>query len=87
MSKVVTIDRKGRLLLPKGIRKAAKLSAPGNLLVKVKSAGRVELFSVDSEMMKARRVAERKLANWREDDHEATRLVHRLAGVKKTETA
>lgn len=75
------------MLLPKETRESAKLRTPGKLLAQVKAEGRVELISVDSEMSGARQVAERKLANWREEDHEASKLAHRLAGVKKIEAA
>lgn len=79
MSESVTIDNKGRVLLPKKLRKAAGLALPGQAVATVVGEGRIELVAVDPEMKRARQIARMKLAGWREEEHEAEKLALHLA--------
>ena len=71
MSKSVTMDEKGRIVIPKDVRDAAKIKVPAKLLAIAKDKGKIELIIVDAEMKTAKAIAERKFAGWREEDHEA----------------
>jgi len=80
MDQVLSVDEKGRLVIPKKIREAAGLEAPGQLLLVMLRRGRIELVRVDPEMKSAKEIAKMKFKGWREEDHEAERLASRLAG-------
>ena len=85
MSDSISMDEKGRIVLPKNLRMAAGVQAPSLLVATVKGEGRIELVAVDAEMSRARHIAKRKLSGWREEDHEASKLAVRMAssGSKK----
>ncbi len=78
LSETTTIDKKGRLLIPKRIRDVAGISLPVNAVIRVREHGQIELIAVDLSMKKAREIARKKLAGWREEDHEADRAAARL---------
>jgi len=75
VGETVTIDDKGRLVLPKKIREEARIKANAVLLVDVIEEGHVELIDPEALMRKAREIATVKLQGWEEEDHEATRLI------------
>jgi AbrB family looped-hinge helix DNA binding protein len=79
----VTVDDKGRLVLPKKVREEARIKANAVLLVDVKEEGRVELIDPEALMRKAREIAKVKLQGWTEEDHEATRLITEEAMRRK----
>jgi len=74
LSKSVSMDRKGRIVIPKDIRDAAKINTPAKLLAIAKDRGKIELIIVDAGMKTAKAIAKRKFAGWREEDHEADSL-------------
>ena len=78
MSKSVNIDRKGRIVIPKDVRDAAKIKVPAKLLAIAKDKGKIELVIVDAGMKTAKTIAKRKFASWREEDHEADSLAIKL---------
>lgn len=78
MSKSVNMDKKGRIVIPKDVRDAAKIKVPVKLLVIAKDKGKIELVVVDTEMKTAKNIARRKFAKWREEDHEADSLAVKL---------
>ncbi len=79
MSKSLSMDEKGRIVIPKDVRDAAQIKVPAKLLAIARDKGRIELVIVDPSMKKAKAIATRKFAGWREKEHEADKLVLKLA--------
>ena len=71
MIKIVNMDRNGRVVIPKDVRAAAKITVPARLLVIAKDRGKIELIIVDPRMKRAKAIAKRRFAGWKEEDHEA----------------
>ncbi len=82
----VTVDKKGRLVLPKKVREEAHISVNSRLVARAKGEGRIELFDPDLLMMRAQEVGSRKLAGWNEKDHEATKTLSKLVRTHADET-
>ncbi len=78
LSKSVNMDGKGRIVIPKDVRDAAKIKAPAKLLAIAKDKGKIELIIVDASMKTAKTIAKRKFAGWREEYHEADSLTVEL---------
>ncbi len=78
MSKSLNMDKKGRIVIPKDVRDAAKMKAPAKLLAVAKDKGKIELIIVDTEMKTAKAIAKRKFTGWKEKDHEADSLAIKL---------
>ena len=77
MDEIVSMDSKGRLVLPKTIRAQARIDVNHELLVRATGIGRVELLDPDVLMAKARDVGSKKLSGWKEADHEAAAYLQR----------
>ncbi len=71
------VDSKGRLVLPKAVRAEARIEVNHELVVKVAGVGRVELLDPSVLMARAQEIGTRKLAGWKELDHEATGYLHK----------
>ena len=54
MAEVVSVDRAGRIVIPKSIRKAEGISDRAKLLIAVTDSGRVVLQKLDVESLAAR---------------------------------
>jgi len=81
MAESVTIDKKGRLVLPKGIRTRAEIKARSKLIVDVKAPGVIELRDVEAVLKQAQQTATKKLAGWRKEDHDIDKyLLEMVAG-------
>jgi DNA-binding transcriptional regulator/RsmH inhibitor MraZ len=78
VSATVTLDRKGRLLLPTRIRDAARLRVNARLVVRASGEGRVELLDPALLLRQAQEIGAQKRAGWKEDDHETTARLHEL---------
>ncbi len=78
MSGTVVVDSKGRVVLPKKIREQADITVNTRLVARVKGKGKIELINPDILMLKAQEIGAKKLAGWREEDHEATKLLTKL---------
>lgn len=74
---VVSIDEKGRLVLPKEARSRAGIRTPGKLLVTIEP-GAVKLIPIELIKENVRKIAREKLKDWKEDEHEATKLIKSL---------
>lgn len=72
------MDKKGRIVIPKDVRDAAKIRVPAKLLAIAKDRGKIELIIVDAGMKTAKAIAKRRFAGWRERDHEADSLAIEL---------
>ncbi len=77
-SHVVRLDQRGRLVLPRDVREAIGLGEGSRLLVKLREDGVIELIPLDGLYERVSGVFRRKLRNWREEDHEASRLLEEL---------
>ncbi len=71
------VDSKGGLVLPKAVRAEARIEVNHELVVKVAGVGRVELLDPSVLMARAQEIGTRKLAGWKELDHEATGYLHK----------
>ncbi len=78
LSKSVNMDKKGRIVIPKDVRDAAKIRVPAKLLAIAKDRGKIELIIVDAGMKTAKAIAKRRFAGWKEEDHEADSLAIEL---------
>ena len=85
VSASVTVDEKGRLVLPKKVREKARIRANSKLVAEAKGEGQIELFDPDLLMRRAQNVGSRKLSGWREKDHEATELLIMMKKEQKDE--
>jgi bifunctional DNA-binding transcriptional regulator/antitoxin component of YhaV-PrlF toxin-antitoxin module len=82
MSESVTMDEKGRLVLPKRVRESARISPNTKLVAVARGVGVVELYDLALSIAKAQEIGAKKLAGWREEDHETDALVFELARRK-----
>ncbi len=78
LSESTTVDRKGRLLIPRRIREAAGIKLPTRVLAIVRGVGRLDLVVVDPDLKRAREVARKKLSGWSEEEHEPEKLALKL---------
>ena len=81
MSEVVSVDEKGRLVLPKRVRAEARIGVQSKLVARAAGIGRVELFDPEVLTSEAQEIGAKKLAGWNEEDHEVTRYI--LESVKE----
>ena len=81
MSETVSIDEKGRLVLPKRVRQEAHIGVRTKLVARASGVGRVELSDPKVLTAQAQDVGAKKLAGWKEEDHKATSY---LVGSIKT---
>jgi len=82
MEETVSVDGKGRLVLPKSIRIEAEIEVNHDLVAKAIGPGIVELFDPDILMARAQDIGARKLASWKESDHEASAYVQKSVKAK-----
>lgn len=71
---VVNIDEKGRIILPKEIRKKAGIKTPGKMLIFSKNK-KVEIVPVSASLERAMNIASIKLVDWKEDNHKGEKLL------------
>lgn len=82
MGQSVTIDEKGRILLPSDARRKAGIRPKAKLLVEVRGAGVIELKDYDLLTQEVRKVAAKKLTGWKEDEHKEEKLLMRLSKAR-----
>ena len=80
MSETVSVDAKGRLVLPKKVREAAGIRGGAELLARVSEVGMVELSDPEVLRARAREIGAKKLEGWKEESHEATAYLVRSVG-------
>jgi AbrB family looped-hinge helix DNA binding protein len=86
VSETVTVDEKGRLVLPKKVREKAGIGKNTRLVARADGVGRVELTDPRVVAARAQKIGAEKLAGWKEEEHEATAYL--LGSMKrKNETA
>lgn len=79
VSETVTVDNKGRMVLPKSVREKAGIKLHARLLAEVKGPGVVELRDSTVLIRKVREVATKKLTGWKEEEHREDKLLKELA--------
>ncbi len=77
MEYVVSIDERGRIVLPAEVRRRLGLKGKRKVLIRVRNNGVVELIVMNKIYNDIARVFEEKFKNWREEDHEASKLLMR----------
>ncbi len=77
MATVVTIDHKGRTVIPKCLREKANIQVPGKLVMVPKEEGCIEIVQVEEDLEQAKRIAAQKLKGWREEAHHGEHLLLR----------
>jgi bifunctional DNA-binding transcriptional regulator/antitoxin component of YhaV-PrlF toxin-antitoxin module len=82
MSETVSVDEKGRLVLPKKIREKARIGVNVKLVAKASGIGRVELSDPRILVAQAQEIGAKKLARWREEDHQAATYLLRSMRTK-----
>ena len=75
---VVRVDEKGRIVLPAEVRRALGVRAGDRVVVVVRGDGVAEVYPLARLLERVRRVFEEKLRGWREEEHEASKLLARL---------
>lgn len=83
MSESVTIDEKGRLVIPRDARRRAGLKAGSRLLVDVRGPGIIELRDYETLSRAVKKIAAEKLSGWREEAHKEDKLLLKLQGEEK----
>ncbi len=78
MEYVVNIDERGRLVLPAEIRRRLGLKGKRKVLIRVRDDGIIELIVMDKIYNDIARVFEEKFKNWKEENHEASKLLMRV---------
>jgi AbrB family looped-hinge helix DNA binding protein len=79
MARYVTLDEKGRIVLPSDTRRRAGLKPGSKLLVEVRGAGITELRDYNTLSSEVQRVAAKKLTGWREEEHREEKLLTKLS--------
>jgi len=80
MGYVVKVDDRGRVLLPSEVRRRLGLRRGSRLLLRVTEDGRLEAIPLERELREVARVFEERFRGWREEDHEASRLLLEVVG-------
>jgi len=78
MEFVVSIDERGRILLPSELRRRLGLRKGDKVVIKVRDEGVIELYLLSRLYSKVSNVFEEKFKNWREEDHEASKLLFKM---------
>ncbi len=78
MEYVVVIDERGRIVLPSAVRKRLNIRGKGKVVVRLRSDGVIELIPLSKLRREVEEVFEEKFREWREEDHEASRLLREM---------
>lgn len=78
METVVVIDSRGRILIPSEVRKRLGIRGGSRLLVRVRDDNVIELVPLDKLFEEVSKIFEDRFRDWREEDHEASKLLEAL---------
>ena len=78
MEIVVAVDDRGRVLIPREVRRRLGIRGKSRMLLRVRGDGVIELIPLDKLFREVSEIFERRFRDWREEDHEATRLLKSL---------
>lgn len=79
MAQTVTIDERGRIVLPNDARRKAGIKPKAKLLVEVRGAGIIELKDYDLLTREVNKIATKKLTGWKEEEHKEEKTLMRLS--------
>ena len=71
MEFLVSIDRRGRLLIPVDVRRRLGIRDGSRVLLRVRDDGVLEVVPFDKLLREVSEVFDSKFRDWREEDHEA----------------
>ncbi len=78
MEVVVIVDKRGRVLIPSEVRKRLGIKGRSRMLLRVRDDGVIELIPLDELYREVSEIFERRFREWREEDHEASKLLRVL---------
>lgn len=78
MEYVVSIDERGRVLIPGEVRRRVGLRGRSRVLVRVREDGVIELIPLEKLFSEVSKIFEEKFRGWREEEHEASRILEDL---------
>ncbi len=78
MEYVVTINERGRIVLPSEVRRLLGIKGKSKVIIKVRSNGIIELIPFNKIYNEVARVFEEKFQGRKEEDHEASKLLFKL---------
>ncbi|RLG84822.1 MAG: AbrB family transcriptional regulator [Thermoprotei archaeon] len=78
MEYVVSIDERGRVLIPGEVRRRVGLKGRSRVLVRVREDGVIELVPLEKLFSEVSKIFEEKFRGWREEEHEASRILEDL---------
>ncbi len=78
MEMVATVDERGRLLIPGEIRRRIGLSGKTRVLVRVREDKVLEIVPLNVLLEDVRKLFDEKFRDWREEDHEASKLLQEM---------
>ncbi len=78
MEYVVIVDDRGRIVLPVEVRRKLGIRGKRKVLLRVRDDNIIEIIVLDKLYNDVVKVFEEKFKNWREEDHEASKLLARL---------
>lgn len=79
MAQSAIVDDKGRILLPKDVRRKAGIKTRAKLLVEARGAGVIQLRDFEALTRKVQKVGRKKLRGWKEEEHKEDELLLKLA--------
>lgn len=80
MEKMVFIDNRGRLVIPREIREIMGIEKGCKAIVKVKNKEVLEVIILSKLRDRLAKIFNEKFRDWREDEHEASKFLSRLVG-------
>ncbi|MGI0080324.1 MAG: AbrB/MazE/SpoVT family DNA-binding domain-containing protein [Nitrososphaerales archaeon] len=88
MAQSVTIDEKGRIVIPKEARERAGIKSRTKLSIEVRGPGIIQLRDYEIMTRAVQNVAMKKLKGWKEEDHKEDKLLFKLSkGIEEAEDA
>jgi len=78
MEYVVLVDERGRLVLPGALRKSLNLKGRSRVVLRLRDDGVVELIPLCKLRREVEEVFREKFRDWREEDHEASKLLRKM---------
>ena len=78
MEYVVTIDERGRIVIPIEVRRKLGIKGKRKVLLKVKDNKSIELIVFDKLYEDITATFEEKFKDWKEEDHEASKFLLRM---------
>ena len=78
MEYMVSIDERGRVLIPGEVRRRVGLRGRSRVLIRVREDGVIELVPLERLFGEVSKIFEEKFQGWREEEHEASRILEDL---------